>query len=276
MRTIRRKTSIPAHLFLLLVGLFSVGPIILLTVNTLKPAEDFLVNPFGLPSRITLQNIVSSWTEGKYSQAYLNSLLVGLVTIVLVCIGSGMGAYALAKMKFKGKDFVLLFLFLALSVPMGLFLVPLFFLWQSFQLMDSLFGLIIIYSAIFMPFNVFLLRSFFLGIPLEISESAKIDGCTEIGVMRHIILPISRPAFLTVALIVGLWTWNEFFFANAFIQSEELKTVATRYLSFVGSFTSDWSKIFAAGFISIFPIVVIYLLLQRQFIEGITEGSIKG
>jgi raffinose/stachyose/melibiose transport system permease protein len=275
MKTTRWRT-IPAHLFLILVAFFSLGPIILLTVNTLKPSEDFLVNPFGLPSHFTLQNILSSWTEGKYSQAYLNSLLVGLVTIVAVCIGSGMGAYALAKMKFKGKDFVMLFLFLALSVPMGLFLVPLFYLWQKFHLMDSLFGLIIIYSAIFMPFNVFLLRSFFLGIPLEISESAKIDGCTEFGIMRYIVLPISKPAFLTVALIVGLWTWNEFFFANAFIQTDELKTVSTRYLSFVGSFTSDWSKISAAGFISIFPIVVIYLLLQRNFIEGITEGSLKG
>jgi raffinose/stachyose/melibiose transport system permease protein len=271
------KLSVTAtHVFLILVACFSIGPIILLTLNTLKPSNEFLVSPFGIPTRFTFENIVSSWTEGKYSLAYFNTILVGAATIVVVCIGAGMGAYALAKLKFRGSGLVMLFLFLTLSVPVGLFLVPLFFLWQKFHLMDSLFGLIIIYSATFMPFHVFLLRSFFLGIPIEISESAKIDGCNEIGILWRIILPISRPAFLTVALLVGLSTWNEFFFANAFIQTDDLKTVSTRYLSFVGNFTSDWSKISAAGFISIFPIVVIYLLLQRKFIEGITEGSIKG
>jgi raffinose/stachyose/melibiose transport system permease protein len=263
-------------MFLILVACFSIGPIILLSLNTLKPSDEFLVSPFGIPTRFTFENIVSSWTEGKYLLAYFNTIVVGAATIITICIGAGMGAYALAKLKFRGSGMVMLFLFLTLSVPVGLFLVPLFFLGQKFQLMDSLFGLIIIYSATFMPFHVFLLRSYFLGIPIEISESAKIDGCNEIGILWRIILPISWPAFLTVALLVGLSTWNEFFFANAFIQTDDLKTVSTRYLSFVGNFTSDWSKISAAGFISIFPIVIIYLLLQRKFIEGITEGSIKG
>jgi len=268
--------SLSTHAVLVLIGLFAVGPILLLALNTFKPADQFLVAPFGFPSRLTFDNIAGAWTEGHYARAYWNSLVVGSATIAVVCFGAGLGAYALAKLEFKGSNVVMLFLLLTMSVPMGLFLVPLFYVWQKLHLMDSLIGLIIIYSAIFMPFNVFLLRSFFLGIPKEIGESAKIDGCNEFEILWRIIVPLSKPAFLTVALIVGLWTWNEFFFANAFIQTDELKTVSIKYLSFVGNFTSDWSKISAAGFISIFPIVVLYLLLQKRFIEGITEGSIKG
>ncbi|WP_246218426.1 carbohydrate ABC transporter permease [Litoribacterium kuwaitense] len=107
-------------------------------------------------------------------------------------------------------------------------------------------------------------------------DSAKIDGCNELQVMTRIILPLASPAFLTVILLVGLWTWNEFFFANAFLQSEDIKTVATRYLAFTGRFSSDWTMLSAAGVITILPITIIFLILQRQFIEGIAEGSVKG
>jgi raffinose/stachyose/melibiose transport system permease protein len=253
-----------------------VGPLILMAMNSFKPSEEFLINPFGLPSHLTFDNLINVWHEGSYAKAYFNSLYVGVATIVIVCFCGGLGAYTLAKMKFKGSSLVILFLLLSLSVPMGLFLVPLFFIWQKLHLMNSLLGLIIIYSAIFLPFNVFLLRAFFIGIPKEISESAELDGCNEFSIYLRIMMPIARSSFFTVALIVGLWTWNEFFFANAFIQDESIKTVSVRFLSFQGQFSSDWSKISAAGLISILPMVVAYLFLQRRFIDGITEGSIKG
>jgi raffinose/stachyose/melibiose transport system permease protein len=264
------------HFFLFCVFLFAVGPLFLLLMNSFKPKEEFLTSPFGLPSKITFENMVAAWTEGAYGQAFVNSLLVGVATIIIVCITGGFAAYALSKYEFKGQSAIMAFLLLTMSVPMGLFLVPLFYVWQNLQLMDSLFGLIIIYSGIFLPFNIFLLRSFFIGIPKELLESARIDGCNEFQVFFKLIIPLSKPVFLTVALLVGLWTWNEFFFANAFIQSDELRTVSTKYLAFVGSFSSDWSKVSAAGLISTLPMVILYLFLQRQFIEGLTEGSIKG
>jgi raffinose/stachyose/melibiose transport system permease protein len=268
--------SIPSHFLLILIFIFAVGPLILLGVNTFKPADEFLVNPFALPSRMTFENLINAWNEGDYGRAYFNSLLVGAATIAIVCFCGGLGAYTLAKIKFRGSNLVMLFLLLTLSVPMGLFLVPLFYIWQKLHLMNSLVGLIIIYSAIFLPFNVFLLRAFFIGIPKEINESAELDGCSEFAIYWRIMMPIARSSFLTVALIVGLWTWNEFFFANAFIQDDTIKTVSVRFLSFQGQFSSDWSKISAAGLISILPMVIAYLFLQRRFIEGITEGSIKG
>lgn len=270
------RSATVRHLFLFLVFLFSIGPMLLLVINTLKPREQFKENPFGLPRTITWDNVQAAWIQGEYAQAFTNSVFVAALSIIGVCLFAGLAGYALGRFDFRGKNAVMAYLLLLMSVPAGLFLVPLFFLWQRMHLMDSLVGLTIIYIALYMPFSVFLFRSFFIGIPKELSESAKVDGCTELSVYGRIFMPLSAPVYLTAGLLIGLWSWNEFFFANAFIQTSELRTVATKYLVFVGRFSSDWSKISAAGLITIVPIVMLYILMQRKFMDGIVEGSIKG
>lgn len=264
------------HIPLLLIVAITAAPLFLLFSNAVKPREEFHTNPLGLPSRIEISNLLEAWETGGYGEAFINSIIVGVSCIVIITVSAGLAAYALSKIEFKGSNIIMGFLLFTLSIPMGLFLVPLFFIWKQLDLMDTLLGIIIIYSAIFLPFNIFLLRSFFVSIPNELLDSAKIDGCNELQVISRIMLPLARPDFLTVILLVGLWTWNEFFFANAFLQSEELKTVATRYLAFTGRFSSDWTMLCAAGVITILPVTIIFLILQRKFIEGIAEGSVKG
>jgi raffinose/stachyose/melibiose transport system permease protein len=263
------------HLPLLIITIVSVIPLLLLFGNALKSRQAFRENPFGFPRELMFQNIAKAWTKASYGQAFINSLIIGVVTILVVCLFSGLAGYVLAKINFRGSNVVMAVLLFIMSIPMGLFLVPLFYIWQKFNLMDTIMGIIIIYSAIFLPFNIFFLRSFFVGIPNELLESAKIDGCNELTVITRIIMPLSRQAFFTVALMVGLWSWNEFFFANAFLQTEELKTVATKYLYFTGRFSNDWTMISSAGVITIGPVILAYIFLQRRFIDGITEGSLK-
>ncbi|HUC91906.1 MAG TPA: carbohydrate ABC transporter permease [Paenibacillus sp.] len=264
------------HLPLLAALAFTLAPLILLFNNGLKPRDEFMGDPLGFPGRLAFENIAEAWTKAGYGQAFWNSFIVGAATIVIVCLTAGMAAYALSKLNFKGSNLIMGVLLFTMSIPMGLFLVPLFYLWKNFQLMDTLQGIILIYAAIFLPFNIFMLRSFFVGIPNELLDSGRVDGCNELRLMLQIVFPLAKPAFLTAALLVGLWTWNEFFFANAFLQTDELKTVSTRYLVFTGRFQSDWTLISAAGVITIFPVVAAYIFLQRRFIEGITEGSLKG
>jgi raffinose/stachyose/melibiose transport system permease protein len=264
------------HIPLMLIAVITAGPLLLLFSNAVKPRDEFQKDPFGLPSQIELQNLVEAWGKGGYGQAFLNSIIVGAACIIIISICAGFAAYALSKIEFKGANLIMGILLFILSVPMGLFLVPLFFVWKQLDLMDSLLGIILIYSAIFLPFNIFLLRSFFVSIPNDLLDSARIDGCNELQIIYRIMLPLASPAFLTVILLVGLWSWNEFFFANAFLQSEELKTVATKFLAFTGRFSADWTMLSAAGVITILPITIIFLILQRRFIEGIAEGSVKG
>lgn len=271
-----RLLRLLARALLIALLLIALAPFVVLINVAIKPQDEFLVDQFGWATSLTLDNLTGAWTDGEYLQAYINSVIVGASVIAAVCLCGGLAAYAMARMQFRGKSIALVWLLLSLSIPLGMFLVPLFYVYQRVGLMDTRLGLILIYSGIFMPFNVLLLRAYFLNVPGELAESARIDGEGDLGILLRIYVPLARPAFLTVALLVFLWSWNEFFFANAFIQSDTLQTVALKYLTFAGDYTANWSYIMAGGMITIAPMVATYLILQRRFIEGLTEGGIRG
>ena len=264
------------HLYLLLFTLFALFPLVLLIMNGLKPQLADRTSPFDIPKSLTLDSVNQAWLTAGYAQGYLNSILVCGCTICIIIVVASMAAYALTKLKFKGINIFLSILMLVISIPMGVYLVPIFFIYIRLKLMDTLIGIIIIYSGIFLPFNIFLFRTYFLSLPKELNESAYIDGLNDFQVYARIILPIAKPVISTVAVITGLWAWNEFFFANALLQSDTARTVATKYLAFTGNFTTDWNMISSAGIITIVPILIAYLFLQDKFVSGLTEGSIKG
>ena len=272
----KRIVHLIRDLFLLLLLIYAIAPFVILFFNSVKTQKDFYINPFGAPKVFSWSNFSSAWQKGGYTEAYLNSLTISSVAIVFVVLFACMAAYALAKMKFRGNGLVMTYFVLSMSIPVSLFLVPLFFIFKTVGLMNTQIGLIIIYIAIYIPFNIVFLRSFILGIPNVIMESAGLDGCSDMGIFWRIVLPITKPALFTSMLLVFLWTWNEFFYANAFITTGALKPVSTRYLAFTGTYATDWTLVCAAGMISILPIMMAYLIFQRNFIDGLMAGSIKG
>ena len=154
--------------------------------------------------------------------------------------------------------------------------MPLFFLWSTLQLTNTLFGLIVIYWAIFSPFATLLLRSYLVALPRGFEDAARVDGASELQVLTRVVLPLSWPGFLTIALVSGLGAWNEFFFAITFIRDENLKPVTTSFLAFQSNFSRDWGLTSAASILIMLPLVVLFLGLQRRFINGITAGGLKG
>lgn len=206
----------------------------------------------------------------------LNSTILTAGTVLGVCVITGMAAYALDRLDLPGTDAVLLYLFVASAVPFQAFIVPLFFLWSSLNLTNTLFGLTVIYWAIFSPFATLLLRSYLVALPRDFEDAARIDGASELQVLLRVVLPLSWPGFLTVALVSGLAAWNEFFFAITFIQDENLKPITTSFLAFQSNFSRDWGLTSAAGIIIILPVIVLFLFLQRRFISGLTAGGLKG
>ncbi|GHO66832.1 hypothetical protein KSC_057240 [Ktedonobacter sp. SOSP1-52] len=174
-----------------------------------------------------------------------------------------------------GGNAVLLYLVICFAIPFQLFLVPLYFLWSSLNLTDNLLGLIIIYWAINSPLAIMLLRSFLISIPRDFSEAARIDGANELQVALHVVMPLSLPGFLTVGLVAGFAAWNEFIYAITFIQDNSLLPVSTSFLSFQQSFHRYWGLTDAAGVIVMLPVIVLFLFLQRRFIEGLAAGGLK-
>lgn len=261
---------------LVLLALFALGPLVVLFFNSLKTNAEVGRNPLGPPLAPAFGNYLTAWTQGNFSTTMVNSAILTVGTVLGVCVISGCAAYALDRLDLPGADAVLLYLFVASAVPFQLFLVPLFFLWSALNLTNTLFGLIIIYWAIFSPFATLLLRSYLVALPRDFEDAARMDGASELQVLLRVVLPLSWPGFLTVALVSGLAAWNEFFFAITFIQDDSLKPVTTSFLAFQSNFSRDWGLTSAAGFIIILPIIALFLLLQRRFIDGLTAGGLKG
>ena len=272
----REPSKIPYYVILVLLALFALGPLVIMIFNSLKSSAEIGRNPLGLPLSPVFENFPAAWTQGDFATTMVNSIILTVGTVVGVCIIAGTSAYAMARLDLPGTDAVLLYLFVASAVPFQLFLVPLFFLWSILHLTNSRFGLIVIYWAIFSPLATLLLRSYLVGLPRDFEDAARIDGANELQVMLRVVLPLSWPGLLTVALVTGVYAWNEFFFAITFIQDNNLKPVTTSFLAFQSSFSQNWGLTSAAAIYIILPIVVLFLILQRRFISGLTAGGLKG
>jgi raffinose/stachyose/melibiose transport system permease protein len=272
----REPSKIPYYVILMILALLALGPLVVLVFNSLKSKAEIGRNPLGLPRSPVFENYPAAWTQGDFSTTMVNSTILTVGTIVGVCIIAGTSAYAMARLDLPGTDAVLLYLFVASAVPFQLFLVPLFFLWSTLQLTNTRFGLILIYWAIYSPLATLLLRSYLVGLPRDFEDAARIDGANELQVMLRVVLPLSWPGLLTVALVSGLMAWNEFTFAITFIQDNNLKPVTTSFLAFQTSFSQDWGLTSAAAIYIVLPIVVLFLILQRRFISGLTAGGLKG
>ncbi len=258
------------------LALFSVGPLLLMLLNSLKSRVEIAMNPLGWPGRVALSNYVDAWREGALGQALANSAKVSLLTVALTCAVASLAAYALARRRVRAWGVLSVYLLVCTTVPVQLFVIPLFFIFHRLHLVNNLAALSIIYTALYTPFAIFLLRTYFLGIPVEMEDAARVDGASEWAVFTRILLPLVSPGLITVALVVGLWSWNEFLLAVTFLQDEALYTATVRFYGFSGRFVTEWGKMMASAAILTVPVVTIFVLLQRRFIEGMVSGGIKG
>jgi len=271
----RRSNLAPSYIILVLLLGFALGPILVMGFNSLKNPKEMGANPLGFPQQPVWENYPNAWVKGNFALTTRNSALLVAGTVAGVLVLGGMGAYSLAKLKLPGSDLFTLYLLIGSSLPIQLFLVPLFFLWKNLGLNNSLFGVIIIYIAINSPFAIFLLRSYMVQLPADFEDAAQVDGANEWQVFWKVVVPLCWPCFLTVGLVVALAVWNEFLIASVFLTEKELFTVVTSYYNFSTRFSRDWGLTSASAVMMILPIIAIFLVLQRQFIEGLTQGGLK-
>jgi raffinose/stachyose/melibiose transport system permease protein len=272
----RAGRLVPNYVVLTLLTLFALGPIAVLAFNSLKSRPEVGRNPLGFPGTFLWQNYPDARMTGNFSTTVQNSgILVG-ITVAGVLVLGGMAAYSLAKLDLPGSGPVMLYLLVGSSLPIQLFLVPLFFLWQRLGLVNNLFGLSLIYIAINAPLAIFLLRSYMVQLPADFEDAARVDGANEWHIFTQIVVPLSWPGFLTVGLVVALAVWNEFLLATVFLTDQDKFTVVTSYYNFTTRFSRDWGLTSAAAMMMILPIIVIFLTLQRRFVEGLTQGGLKG
>jgi raffinose/stachyose/melibiose transport system permease protein len=195
---------------------------------------------------------------------------------VMVCLTAAPCAYVLARQQGRGWRFLNFYFMASITVPVQLYLFPLYFLFAKLGMVNSTPAVALIYTAMFSPFAIFLLRTYVVAIPKALEEAAHVDGAGPWQTFLYVILPMMRPGLLTVAIIVGLNAWNEFVIAVTFLQNDNNNVTAmVKFYSLAGQYSSDWGEMLAAAVVIMLPVVVVFVLLQRRFIEGMTAGAVK-
>ena len=272
------RGAISNHIILMVLALTIILPIMVLVFNSIKPDEEFGINPLGFPETVRVMNYYDAFVIGNYAQVMMNSLLLVTGTLIMCLTFSSMAAFSLAVLNPNGKATILIgiYLLVGLSIPAQLFILPLFIIWKNLHLNNTFIGLILIYSALNAPFAVFLIRSYMVQLPRELFEAAIVEGASTFQLFTRVALPLSWPVFLTTGLVVSLAVWNEFLFAVTFIHNEEFKPISTILYSFQNRREENYALISAASIMMAAPLAILFILFQRNFIAGVTSGGTKG
>jgi multiple sugar transport system permease protein len=252
-------------------------PFVYMVSTSLKPDRLTLeIPPRFLPTHPTTANYVGAWTSNDFSRYFLNSLMVAIATTVLTIALSSMMAYAFARFSFPGRSILFGLLLLGLMVPTIMLLIPQFVLAKRLELLNSLWGLVVFYAGANLALSTFLLRSFFRDIPRDLEEAMVVDGAGAWRRYWRLVMPLSRPALATVAIFTFLASWDEFTWALTSISDPDKRTLPLAIALFQGQHATSWGLVFAASVIAVLPVIVIYVVFQRQFVSGLTAGAVKG
>ncbi len=265
-------------LALILIGVAafaSLLPIALAVLNALKTTAEINASPFSLPAVVQWENFSSAWRNASLGSSLLHSAQVAALTILMVCATAAPCAYVLARQKGRGWRILTFYFMASITVPVQLYLYPLYFMYAKLGLVNSIPAVALIYTAMFSPFAIFLLRTYVLSIPYALEEAAQVDGAKAWQTFFYVVLPMMRPGLLTVAIIVGLNAWNEFVIAVTFLQNDSNVTAIVKFYNLSGQYSTDWGEMLAAAVIIVLPVVAVFVLLQRRFIEGMTAGAVK-
>ncbi|WP_241243522.1 carbohydrate ABC transporter permease [Caldicellulosiruptor changbaiensis] len=264
--------------FLTFYSILTLFPLIWLVYNSVKTNNDFLANPFGLPqlSKLQLKNYYDAWVTMGIQRFTINSLIISSVSVIFSLIISSMAAYAIERMIWRSSQKVLNYFLSGIMVPIQIILIPLFINFKKLNLLDSRIGLLIPTVAFALPTSIYILTGFYKTIPRELEEAALIDGCSVYKIFYKIILPLTMPAFVTIAVFNFLGAWNDLLIPLVLIQTPELMTLPVGLLNFRGMYGAELTKMFAAVVISAIPSIIIYFVLQDKLLKGMIAGAVKG
>jgi raffinose/stachyose/melibiose transport system permease protein len=257
-----------------LAALLWFTPVITLVLTALKDAGDFAVNgAFSLPKSIRWSNFSEAWDTGVKNY-FWNSVIVTSIKVPAGILIESLAAFALTHMHFKWADRVFTYILIGLIVPIQMTLVPLTLLMNALNLIDTLTGLTLLYIGFGVPFGVLVLRGFFRTIPTALIEAARLDGASWFRIFYRIALPLAIPAVVSLCILDGVATWNEFILAQIFLRSDELRTLPLGLVQFSTQFSTQYDQLAAAVLIAVVPVVLIFLFFQRYFVSGM-GGAVK-
>lgn len=253
-------------------------PLVWNLLASFKTNTEFLTSPWSLPSGIHIQNYINAFTKSKMADYFMNSIFVVVISTCILLFFVIPMAYVLVRYRFIGSKLILNIYMACIFIQTTYIMVPLFLQMNKLSMLDNRLGLCLVYAVTSFPFAIFLLTGFIRSIPIDYEQAAMIDGCSNIGILTKIIIPMAKPGIVTVTMLSAMGYWNEYPLALVLISSDHKKTlpVGLANLYEVQRYATDWGALFAALIIILIPTVIIFVVGQKQLLQGIGAGGLKG
>lgn len=273
---VARMQQVLTYVLLVAIALVMLLPLLWLTSTALKsPTENiFQFPPQFLPSQPTLQNFVRVWESQPFGRYFVNSLLVSVLTVGFNLVFCSLAAYPLARLDFAGKDWIFAAVISTIMIPFQIVMIPLYILTVQLGLKNSYLG--VIFPAIASAFGIFLLRQAFMTVPKDLEEAARMDGCSELGIWWNVMLPSVRPALVTLTIFVFIGAWSDFLWPLIVLDDPQYYTLPLGVSKLAGTFSLDWRLVAAGSVISIAPILLFFLAMQRYIVPSEVGSGVKG
>lgn len=282
-RSSESYASVWIHLIAVVVIIVALLPIAWMVIASITPSKDLLAHPLKwIPTNPDFSRYHEVFTSaadspaGGFRRAMLNSLLVAAGTVTVSLVVGILGGYAFARLRFSGRRTTLLIFLATYMLPPIALVIPLYLILVRLHLLDSIIGLIVVYSSFCAPFVLWTLSGYFAGIPVDLEEAARLDGCSRIGVLWRIVLPLSKPGIFSAILFATLLCWDEFLYALIFTNSAEAKTIPVAIAEFSAKFSTDFGLVSVGGLLAAIPPVIVALVFQRFVVAGLVAGAVKG
>ncbi|MDP3316626.1 MAG: carbohydrate ABC transporter permease [Devosia sp.] len=269
--------NILSYGILIFLSVLSIGPLLWMLLTSFKVEDDIVTRTMVyFPTRFTVENYIKLWNQSGYPVLVVNSLVTTTMTVAICLFTGTIASYAFSRYHFPGRTPLMLGYLVVRMFPAVLMIIPLFIVMRNLKLFDTSLGLAIAYTSFLLPLFVWMLKGFFDAAPRELESAARIDGSTRIGAMFRIVIPIARNGLVATCVFVAIAAWNEYLFALMLTSSTGSRTWPVGLQLMVGEFQLPWGMLAAGGIISIIPVIVLFALVQRVMVAGITAGAVKG
>ena len=264
------------YLILIIIAAAMLIPFLwMLSASIKTDREVFQMNPFvWIPENPRWSNYIDIWTKIPFATFVKNTVFLTIVVTILQLLTSSFAAYSFAKLEFKHKNLLFMAYIATIAMPWQVYMVPQFIMMRGFGLNDKLLAMICLQA--FSAFGVFLMRQFYMGIPDSLCEAARIDGMSEYGIYAKIMLPLSKPAISTLTIFTFVNTWNDYLGPLIYLKTEQKKTIQLGLKMFIGQYSSEYGLIMAGSVLSLIPVLIVFLCLQKYFVEGVANTGVKG
>jgi len=264
------------HLFLMIVAITCLFPLFWMVRSSFMTNETVFVDKSFIPQVIELGNYAKAWTEGNFGMYFLNSVIYTTSVVVGIVLISSLAAFAFSRLQFPGKNVFFYMFVLALMIPLPGSFVPLVVLMNKIGLANTRHGYILCMINVGLSLSILLLKTFFDKMPADLEDAARIDGCTKLGIWRHVAIPLAMPAIAVIIIFNSLNVWNEYILAQLLLTDKALMPLQRGLMVFQGSHSVDYPLLMAGLTISVVPIILVYLVMQKHIIKGLSAGAIVG